>query len=93
MATLEILTIVIGIIYGYLKPGKEDRMVLLKKGVYIGIILGLIFTGLGMLINVKFLLLSSIVGFVIFVEIIIIVLLFIVGTFIGDMIEEKIKSI
>ena len=29
--TLEILIIIIGIIYGYMKPGKEDRSALLKK--------------------------------------------------------------
>ena len=44
--TLEILIIIIGIIYGYMKPGKEDRSALLKKGVLIGIILGAIMVAL-----------------------------------------------
>ncbi len=77
--------------YGYLKPGKEDRTSLLKKGVLIGIILGLVFTGLGMLVNIKFLLLSSVVGFLMFIEVVIIAVLFILGTFIGDWLEEKMK--
>lgn len=91
MVLLEALTIATGAIYGYLKPGKEDRTALLKKGVLIGIILGLVFTGLGMLVNIKFLLLSSVVGFLMFIEVVIIAVLFILGTFIGDWLEEKMK--
>lgn len=89
---LEIITIAIGVIYGYLKPGQEDRKALLKKGVLIGIILGLVFTGLGLLVNIKFLLVSTIVGLVIFIEVILLAMLFIAGTFIGDWIEEKSKA-
>ena len=47
--TLEILMIIIGIIYGYMKPGKEDRSSILKKGVIIGIILGVIMVVLGLI--------------------------------------------
>ncbi len=89
---LEIITIVIGVIYGYLKPGKEDRKALFKKGVLIGVILGLIFAGLGLLVNIKFLLVSTVVGLVIFVEVILLAVLFIAGTFIGDWLEEKFKA-
>jgi len=92
MVLLEALTIAIGAVYGYMKPGKENRTELLKKGLLIGIILGLVLTGLGMLVNVKFLLLSSIVGFFIFVEVVILAVLFILGTFIGDWLEEKSKA-
>lgn len=92
MVLLEVLTIAAGTIYGYLKPGKEDRTALLKKGVLIGIILGLVFTGLGMLAGIKFLLLSSVVGFLMFIEVVIIAVLFIIGTFIGDWLEEKGKT-
>ncbi len=91
MVLLEVLTIATGVIYGYLKPGKEDRTALIKKGLLIGIILGLVFTGLGMLVDIKFLLLSSVVGFLIFIEVVIIAVLFVLGTFIGDWVEEKIK--
>ncbi len=92
MVLLEALTIAIGAVYGYMKPGKENRTELFKKGLLIGIILGLVFTGLGMLVNIKFLLLSSIVGFLMFVEVVILAVLFILGTFIGDWLEEKSKA-
>jgi hypothetical protein len=87
--TLEILIIIIGIIYGYMKPGKEDRSALLKKGVMIGIVLGAIMVVLGLIGGGGFLLLGSLAGAVVFIEVIILAVLFIIGTYIGDMLERK----
>jgi hypothetical protein len=87
--TLEILIIIIGIIYGYMKPGKEDRSALLKKGVVIGIILGAIMVVLGLIGGRGILLLGSLVGALVFIEVIILAVLFIIGTYIGDMLERK----
>ena len=87
--TLEILIIIIGCIYGYMKPGKEDRSTLLKKGVVIGIILGAIMVVLGLIGGRGILLLGSLVGAVVFIEVIILAVLFIIGTYIGDMLERK----
>jgi len=100
MVLFELLTIVIGILYGYLKPGKEDRMALFKKGLLIGIILALVFIALGEILGRKFLLLIGgaigIEGIVeiaemYFIEVIILTILFILGTLIGDWLEEKSK--
>jgi len=87
--TFEILVIIIGIIYGYMKPGKEDRSALLKKGVVIGIILGAILVVLGLIGGKGILLLGTLAGVVVFIEVIILAVLFIVGTYIGDMLERK----
>ncbi|NJD53352.1 MAG: hypothetical protein FIB07_10850 [Candidatus Methanoperedens sp.] len=87
--TLEILIIIIGIIYGYMKPGKEDRSALLKRGVVIGIILGAIMVVLGLLGGRAILLLGSLAGVIVFIEVIILAVLFIIGTYIGDMLERK----
>jgi hypothetical protein len=87
--TLEILIIIIGIIYGYMKPGKEDRSALFKKGVVIGIILGAIMVVLGLIGGKGILLLGSLVGAAVFIEVIILAVLFIIGTYIGDMLERK----
>ncbi len=93
MVLLEIATIIIGAIYGYLKPGKEDRKALFKKGLIIGVILALIFVGLGIIFaGTKLLLFSGVVGAVMFIEVIILAVLFIIGTFIGDWLEEKNKN-
>jgi len=86
---LEILIIIIGIIYGYMKPGKEDRSALLKRGVVIGIILGAIMVVLGLIGGGGILLLGSLAGAVVFIEVIILAILFIIGTYIGDMLERK----
>lgn len=87
--TFEILVIIIGIIYGYMKPGKEDRSALLKKGVVIGIILGAILVVLGFFGGKGMLLLGTLGGALIFIEVIILAVLFIAGTYIGDMLERK----
>ena len=87
--TLEILIIIFGIIYGYMKPGKEDRSALLKKGVVIGIILGAIMVVLGLIGGRGILLLGTLVGAVVFIEVIILAVLFIIGTYIGDMLQRK----
>ncbi|CAG1007097.1 MAG: hypothetical protein MPEBLZ_00873 [Candidatus Methanoperedens nitroreducens] len=87
--TLQILIIIIGIIYGYMKPGKEDRSALLKRGVVIGIILGAIMVGLGLLWGGAILLLGSLAGVYLFIEVTILAVLFIIGTYIGDMLERK----
>jgi uncharacterized membrane protein len=87
--TLEILIIIIGIIYGYMKPGKEDRSALLKKGVVIGIILGAIMVILGLIGGGAILLLGSLAGAAVFIEVIILTVLFIIGTYIGDILERK----
>ena len=42
MALLETLTLVLGIIYGYVSPGRENRGELLRKGLMIGIVLAVI---------------------------------------------------
>ena len=87
--TLEISIIIIGIIYGYMKPGKEDRSALLKNGVVIGIILGGIMVVLGLIGGRGILLLGTLVGAVVFIEVIILAVLFIIGTYIGDMLQRK----
>jgi len=87
--TLEILIIIIGIIYGYMKPGKEDRSALLKRGVVIGLILGAILVILGYFGGRSILLLGGLAGAVVFIEVIILAVLFIIGTYIGDMLERK----
>ena len=72
-----------------MKPGKEDRSALLKKGVVIGIILGAIMVVLGLIGGRGILLLGTLVGAVVFIEVIILAVLFIIGTYIGDMLQRK----
>ena len=85
----ELLNFIIGIAFGFLHRGKEDFMGILRNGAIAGLILGIIFVLIstyvvpgGMSISAGFL---GIFG--IFIVIILYVIIFIVGAFIGDWLE------
>ena len=91
---LELLNFIFGIAFGYLHHGKEDLMGILRNGAIAGIFLGIIFVLVsiffvpeGASINVSFL---GVFG--IFIVIIVFVLIFIVGAFIGDWFEGILKK-
>jgi cation transporter-like permease len=94
----EILVLLVGLVYGYMKPGKEDRMALLKKGAIYGIIIAIVFgviafvagTYLGSVAGGLVLFAGSVIG--IFISVVILVIIFLVGTFIGDFLESKFKK-
>ncbi|VVB50785.1 Uncharacterised protein [uncultured archaeon] len=91
MALIETLTFVLGIIYGYVSPGRENRGALLRKGLIVGIVLAIILAGLGLFVGGTIMALS---GMAVFIEVVILTVLFIIGTWIGDWLEgrSKIKS-
>lgn len=87
---LELLTLIIGIAFGFFHHGKEDYKGLLKNSVIAGIVMSIVFVLVSMLLLPGGLSISlGILGaFGLFVIIIIFVILFIVGAFIGDRIER-----
>lgn len=87
---LEIFAFIIGLAYGYVKPGKEKRWELFKKGIVYGIILGIIFGIIGFFVGGLFLFAVGAIGM--FIEVIFLVVIFIIGTFIGDLLEVAIKK-
>ena len=89
MALLETLTFVIGIIYGYVSPGRENRGALLRKGLIIGIVLAIILVVLGLFVGGTIMTLS---GVAVFIEVVILTVLFIIGTWIGDWLEGRSRS-
>lgn len=89
MVLLETITFVLGIIYGYMSLGRENRSALLRKGLIIGIVLAIILVGVGLLMGGTILLLS---GVAVFIEVVILTVLFIIGTWIGDWIEGRSRS-
>ncbi len=87
---LPLVFFILGVIYGFLHPGKEDRIKMLKKTLGIGFLLGLIF---GLLIAIflpgilsLFAVGMSIVAFTMLI--LTIAIPFIIGTIIGDLIES-----
>ena len=86
----ELLVLILGIVFGFLRSGKEDLVSLIKQGLFIGIILGFIlgvlsiFTPGGMSTG------SGIVGAVdVAVNVIILAIIFIIGVMIGDFLEIR----
>lgn len=90
---LEIFAFLIGLVYAFVRSGKENRSRLFRNGVIIGIILALILVGLGVLTGGAVLLMGAVVGIYVLLEIVILTILFIVGTYIGDWLEIKSKTI
>ncbi len=87
---LELLAFIIGLVYGYVKPGKEKRWELFKKGIMYGIILGIIFGIIGFFVGGPLLFAATTIGM--FIEVVFLVIIFIAGTFIGDLLEVAIKK-
>ena len=94
VVSIDLLIIVIGAIYGYSRPGKEDRMNIIKKGLRYGVILGLVFALIGLVsggVGVALVMgTAGTIGFVIMA--LIISIEFVIGTLIGDFLEEKLKK-
>lgn len=86
----ETLAFIIGLIYGYVKHGKEKRWKLFKKGIRYGIILGIFFGIIGFFVGGLFLFAATAIGM--FIEVVFLVIVFIIGTFIGDLLEVAIKK-
>ena len=90
---LELLNFIIGISFGFFHRGKEDFNGILRNSAIVGIVLGIIFV-----LASKYLLPAGIMNevtfqgvFGIFITILIFVIIFIVGAFIGDWLEGVLK--
>lgn len=81
-----LIVLLFGILYGYFTPGRQDKWRMLKKGIFIGIVLALVLGILGYLANVNALGLGR--GIVdVFVSVLVLTILFIVGVWLGDVLE------
>lgn len=81
------LAFFVGIAYGYMKPGRQDKMDILKTGVIVGIVVALLFALLGWAVGYDPLGFgqAGIIGTVI--SFVVLTIVFIIGVFIGDWIE------
>jgi len=92
--SLDVVIILAGAIYGYVRPGKEDKVQILKSGLRWGLILGVVLGVIGLVLNRSFVAVGAgisgvvlllVVAFVISIE-------FIIGTALGDFLEGVIKK-
>lgn len=89
---VELLSLIAGIIYGYLKPGKEDKTLLFKRGFLLGIAVAVIIAGLVLIAGISSLLIFVSSSIAIVLSIVLLTVMFIAGTFIGDWLEANFKS-
>jgi hypothetical protein len=85
------LALVLGVLYGWLAPGRQDKGHILKMGLLIGLILAIVLALLGLGTG------ASPIGFGegflgAFLSVLIITLLFILGVWLGDAIEGMTKK-
>lgn len=85
----ELLNLILGIVFGFFHQGKEDYISLLRNGALAGLLLGIIFVLAAMyLFPVGMSIDLSVYGIVgIFAGIFLFLIIFLLGTFIGDTIE------
>jgi hypothetical protein len=85
-----LVTLLIGIIYGYVTPGRQNKMALFKKGLIIGIVLALVFAIIGFATGFDALGVGGALG--ILVSVVFLTILFVVGAWIGDFLEGASKK-
>lgn len=80
------IVLLIGILYGYLSPGRQDKMRLFRNGLVIGIVLGLVFALLGSVAGFHPLGLGAGVVAIV-LGVVVLTVLFVLGAWIGDFLE------
>ena len=87
---LDLLAFIAGIVYGYMNPGREAKGKLLKKGLKIGVVVGIVLAVLNLFVGGSLRFGATLIGSIIGIAFL--TLMFVVGTIIGDWLEEKIKK-
>lgn len=82
-----LVTFVIGLLYGWLSPGRQNKGYLFKTGLLIGLVLALVFGILGWVTNSNPLGIAAADMLGIFLSVVVLTLLFVLGAWIGDLIE------
>lgn len=81
-----LVVLLVGIVYGYAKPGKQSKWRIFKTGLLVGLVLGLVSAILGSLAGLRAIGIGG--GFWgIVIDVVVLTVLFIVGVWIGDVLE------
>lgn len=82
-----LIAFLVGIAYGYVTPGRQDKTQLFWKGAVIGIVLGVVFALLGAMSGYDALGFGG--GLGLFITIVVLTVLFVVGAWVGDLLEGQ----
>lgn len=80
-----LLTLVFGGLYGYLSPGSQPKGRMLVNGLFIGLVLAIVFGLIGLTAGAPA---FGLLGWGLFFDIVILTLLFVLGVWIGDLLES-----
>jgi hypothetical protein len=84
-----VIVFLVGILYGFFTPGRQDKGRLLRNGIIIGLVLALVFALLGAFAGANPLGFGG-SGFVgIFVSALVLTILFVLGVWLGDLLEGR----
>lgn len=85
-----ILALLIGFLYGWLKPGAQDKSQILVKGLVFGVIVALVLAVLGYAFGSNPIYFGSgLLGLIL--GVVVITLVFILGVWLGDLVEGRPK--
>ncbi|HVL86693.1 MAG TPA: hypothetical protein VM681_01600 [Candidatus Thermoplasmatota archaeon] len=82
-----------GIVYGYVTPGRQDKVGLFKTALLVGVVLGILFALVGFVVDlspVGFASGQDVLGFI--VSVVVLSLLFVIGAWIGDWLEGAVRT-
>jgi uncharacterized membrane protein YadS len=82
-----LIAFLVGIAYGYMTPGRQDKTQLFWKGTVIGIVLGVALALFGAMSGYDALGFGG--GFGLFITIVVLTVLFVIGAWIGDFLEAQ----
>ena len=84
-----LIAIVVGIAYGYMSPGKQDKSFIFKRGLLWGLLISVVVALLGYFFHANPLGLADTSFFGLFLSFVVLTLVFILGVWVGDMIEGR----
>lgn len=84
-----LIALLIGLAYGYMSPGKQDKSQIFKKGLLWGLVIALVVALVGFFFDVNPLGLGDSGFFGLFLSFVILTITFIIGVWIGDMFDRK----
>lgn len=85
-----VLALVVGVLYGWLTPGKQDKGRMLMTGLMYGLVIGLVLAIVGWAFGSNPIFLgngSGILGTIL--AVVVIAVLFVIGVWIGDLVEAR----
>lgn len=94
MVPIDGLALIIGVVYGYAKPGKTEKMETLKKGAMYGAVFGIVLSVLNLLVgrSGRSLLMAPVTVLGSIIAVVYLTIFFVIGAWIGDFLEEKLKK-